>query len=309
MLFLKITNPIPSQMVMGGILYTQNYKKVEEKAISKAEDVEKYVRPSDLPVLNNRNIYSVIRFFSQNYQNKVSEIVLPKELLKSPEETLINYFSVLRDAANIEAGKHAGCGSIGWSETPYPVAYHFLSEPYQKKLSYEEYLESFENILHTSLIKYNEVPVYNNQTGMLRYFIEIETIGGSEKNIANFTYYYGFIDLIKEDDQYKISSIEYTGENYLCAPMHGWSHDAEASVQIRYGGWCDLIKELYPTIQNGYEKNIYFAGTDGNDYLIVFFQLTNDTDIEIAQYKKNKDGTWELIKLDPEKCIKDKNRQ
>ncbi|MBU3072308.1 hypothetical protein [Clostridium estertheticum] len=53
----------------------------------------------------------------------------------------------------------------------------------------------------------------------------------------------------------------------------------------------------------------YFAeietikGTDGSDYKFVFFQLTNDTDIEIAQYKKDEKGNWNLIKSDPGKCL------
>jgi hypothetical protein len=295
-------------MVMGGILFTHNFDDVDQKAISKSLDVETYFRPSASPVLNDRNVYSAQHFFEQYFQKKASEIVLPMELLESPEETIINYFSVLRDAAYWEEGKGAGCGTIGQSTTPYPMAYNFLSTSYQKKLSYEQYLDSFKNILHTSLIKYKKVPVYDNRSGILRYFVEIETIGGSEKHVANFTYYYGFVDLVKEDSQYKISNLEFTGEDYLCAPMHGWSHDAEGSVEVRYGGWCKLIRELYPTIQNGYVKHIYFAGNDGYDYMIEFFHLTNDTDIEIAQYRKNKEGDWDLIKLDPEECIKDNIR-
>ncbi len=308
LLFLRYNLPRDANMVMGGILYTQDYKDEDEKAIRKSEDVETYVRPSDLPVLNDRYVYSSIRFFNEYFQKKASEIVLPKELMSSPEETIINYFSVLREAANIEKGKHAGCGSIGWGTTPYPLAYNFLAASYQNKLSYEKFLDSFKNILHTSLIKYKDIPVYDNTTGMKRYFVEIETIGGSEASIANFTYYYGFVDLSKEEDQYKISNLEFIGEDYLCAPMHGWYHDAEGSVQVRYGGWCKLIKEQYPTIQNGYVKHIYFAGTDDYDYMIEFFHLTNDIDIEIAQYRKSKAGDWELIKLDPEKCIEDNAR-
>ncbi|MDF2942066.1 MAG: hypothetical protein K0S01_924 [Herbinix sp.] len=308
LLFQRNYHPHTTKMVMGGFISIQSFDDEDEKPITINKDVETYFRPSDLPVLNNRYVYSSTRFFNQYFQKKPSEIVLPKELFESPEETIINYFSVLRDAANWEPGKNAGCGTLGQSTTPYPVAYNFLTTSYQKKVSYEQYLASFKNILHTSLIKYREVPIYDNPSGILRYFVEIETIGGSDKNVANFTYYYGFVDLIKENNQYKISNLEFTGEDYLCAPYHGWSYDAEGSVEVRYGGWCKLIKEQYPTIQNGYIKHIYFAGTDGNDYLIEFFHLTNDTDIEIAQYRKNKDNDWKLIQLDPEKCIKDNTR-
>lgn len=66
---------------------------------------------------------------------------------------------------------------------------------------------------------------------------------------------------------------------------------------------------MYPTEQDGFIKKIYFKGTDGNDYLIVFYHLTNDTDIEIAQYIKSQGkDEWKLIKLDPEKCL-EKNKK
>lgn len=290
------------KMVMGGVLRIQNYDEGGKKLIRKSEDVETYFRPSDLPVLNDRDIFSAASFLDQ-YLQSGSDILLPEELTASPEETIVNYFSVLREAANVEEGKNAGCGTIGLSKTPYEVAYNFLSAEYREKFSYEQYLASFQNILHTSLLKYRKVPIYNNSGGRMRYFVELETIGGTGENIANFTYYYGFIDLYREKGGYKISNLEFTGEDFLCAPYHGWSYNAESSVQIRYGGWCKLIKELYPTIQEGYVKHIYFTGTDKKDYLIEFLQLTNDTDIEIAQYRKDKDGEWELIKLDPEDCL------
>lgn len=53
----------------------------------------------------------------------------------------------------------------------------------------------------------------------------------------------------------------------------------------------------------GYEKKVYFKGTDNNDYMIVFYTLTNDNDIEIAQYMKVSDGVWNRIELDPNKCL------
>lgn len=292
------------EMVMGGTL---NKIIDDENGIAESEytDVEKYFRPSELPVLNDR--YTSMRFFDDYFEKKASELKLPGQLFKTPEDTIINYFSILREAANPRKGTNTGCGTLGNAGIPYPVAYNFLSSSYQKKLSYDKFLETFKNILHISLIKYREVPVYDNTSGIQRYFVEIETIEGSDKNMAYFAYYYGFVDLVNEDGLYKISNLDFYGEDFLCAPYHGWSHDAEGSVQVRYGGWCSFIEEMYPVQQDGYIKNIYFKGKDGNDYLIQFFQLTNDTDIEIAQYRKREDGKWELIKLDPNECIKDKS--
>jgi hypothetical protein len=296
------------RLIMGGQFYKQESKQFDEIEVSKVStekrEGEKYFRPSKLPILNDRKFKS--DFFHEFYKKKTSEITLPNELLQTPEDTIINYFSILKHAANHQEGKSAGCGTLGYSRTPYPVAYNFLTSTYQEQLDYDSYLKSFENILHINLIKVKRVPGDEKHPNDMRYFVEIETIEGSEKDVAYFAYYYGYIYISKEESQYKISDIQFHGENYLCAPYHGWSYIAEAVVDIKYGDWCSLVKERYPTQQEGYVKNIYFKGTDGNDYLFVFFQLTNDTDIEIAQYKKTAEGKWELIRLDPEKCLDNK---
>ncbi|MDD3503433.1 MAG: hypothetical protein PHE63_05050 [Eubacteriales bacterium] len=282
-----------------------HYEAVKALA-TKQIDAEKYFRPSKVPVLNNRDFRS--DFFNDYWGKETAEITLPDYLLKTPEDTVINYFSILRQAANPQMGKGAGCGTLGYARTPYPVAYKFLSSTYQEKLNYNQYLESFENILHINLIKLQRVPTDKKHPSSMRYFIEVETIEGSEKDVAYFAYYYGYVYILSEGNLYRISDLEFHGEDYLCAPYHGWSYMAEAVVDIKYGNWCSLVKERYPTQQDGFVKRIYFKGTDGNDYLIEFFQLTNDTDIEIAQYKKSTSGKWELIKLDPNKCLEKKNR-
>lgn len=270
-----------------------------------SQDVETYVRPSTLPVLNDR--FTNMDFFSQWEMEPSVKPALPDYLFQTPDDLILNYFSILREAAYPVEGKYAGCGTIGNAQMPYPIAYQFLSSDYQRTFPYEEYLKTFENILHISLIKMVQVPVYQEADNLIRYFVEFETIQGSDQDgLAYFAYYYGFIDLIKENNQYKISNLEFYPENYLCAPMHGWAYDAELSTSIRYGDWCSLIEKQYPMQQEGFIKRIYFHGKDGNDYMILFFQLTNDTDIEIAQYRKQPDGVWELVHFDPAKCIENK---
>lgn len=203
--------------------------------------------------------------------------------------------------------KGAGCGTLGYARIPYPVAYKFLSPEYQRRFNYNQYLKSFENILHINLIKLKRIATDEKHPNSMKYFVEIETIEGSKKDVAYFAYYYGYLYILKERNKYKISDLQFYGENYLCAPYHGWSYMAEDVVGIEYGGWCKLVKEIYPTQQDGFVKRIYFKDTDENDYLIEFFQLTNDTNIEIAQYKKSADEEWELIELYPKKCLEKKN--
>lgn len=262
---------------------------------------EKYFRPSKLPALNTRNFG--YKFF-ENYQNKdVNSLDLPEVLFKSPEETIINYFSVLREADRMTEKRISGCGTIGLSGMPYPVAYDFLSSDYKSKLSYEKFLKSFEGIGHINLIKLSKVSNLINNKNQ-KFFVEIEVLEGSETGQTHFAYYYEYIYLSNLHNAYKISDISVFGEDFLCAPYHGWTHDAEISVDTRYGNWCHLIKQRYPAQKNGYIKKVYFKGNDNKDYLIEFFILANGTDLEFAQFIRGVSGKWQQISLDPEKCVK-----
>lgn len=294
-----------SKMLMGGQFSRQfNEAEINEAGVGE-RDVEKYFRPSRLSILNDRSFST--DFLWDYHEQEPSTIILPYNLLKTPEDTIINYFSVLRHGENLTEGKSGGCGTVGFSKIPFPTAYAFLTPEYQQKISYNQYLKSFEGIGHTNLIKLRRIPADEKHPNNICYFVEIETIEGSDRNVTYFAYYYGYIYIAKEGNGYKIAHMEFIGEDFLCAPYHGWAHNAEASVDIRYGGWCKMIKDRYPAQQSGYVKKVFFRGTDGNDYFIEFFQLTNDTDVEIAQYKKTAAGKWKLIKLDPHKCL-EKNK-
>ncbi|MEH7381213.1 hypothetical protein V7138_12200 [Bacillus sp. JJ1533] len=258
---------------------------------------QKYFRPSCMKALNLR--FSDWKFFDPYYEKTHDQIQLPPELTKTLEETLINYFSILREAAS--TGVRA-CGSIGQGDQPFPIAYNFLSKAYQHKLSYEKYVDSFAGIGHTSLIKLCRVPAGE---GEIRYFYEIETILLAEDLMVEyFGYYYGFIELVHEKDGFRIADLSKIGEDFLCAPYHGWDHDGEAVVDIKFGEWCKMIQYKYPTITNGYVKNICFRGKDGADYCILFLKLTNGTDVEIAQFRKAGNEPWKQVHIKPEEeCV------
>lgn len=303
-------------IVVGGVNFIKN-KKSEDifigsnylpyECLANGEDYiitedkdEKYFRPSNLPIINNKE--EVSKLIDSEYNKEYSNIKIPSDLLKTPEDTILNYFSLLREAANPVEGKNIGCGTLGSANQPYKIAYNFFTEEYKEKISFKNYEKSFENIAHINLIKLKEVPSKNKNE--LKYFFEIETIEGSDKDVAYFAYYYGFINVYKVDNAYKISNIDIKGENYLCTPYHGWANNGELSVEIRYGNWCKLVKTMGKTEVDGYEKKVYFEATDNNEYMIVFYTLTNDNDAEVAQYVKSKEGTWTNIELDPNKCLK-----
>lgn len=108
-------------------------------------------------------------FFAPYYDKTPDQIQVPSELTRTPEDTLLNYFSILREAENM-GGR--SCGTIGQAHTPFPIAYNFLSKEYQNKLSYEDYFNSFARIGHTSLLKLCRVP---DEKHRIRFFYEIET--------------------------------------------------------------------------------------------------------------------------------------
>lgn len=293
-------------LIMGGVNLTLECEEIEVDTSTNQVNynLEKYFRPSNLKIINTKSY----ELFDENYGKKYNEVVLPSELFKTPNDTIINYFSILREAANPSKDNLTGCGTIGYAKEPYPIAYNFLTDNYKKEVPYNKYLNSFKNILHINLIKLREVPSDKNSPNSLKYFFELETIQGSDKPIGTFIYYYGYIYLDKEDVGYKISNINYFGENYLCAPYHGWSYDAESIIDIEYGDWCSLVKEKLNTEIDGYEKRIYFKGTDGADYYVLFYELTNGYDIKISDYKKGPDGNWVQINIDTKKCL-EKNKK
>lgn len=291
-------------LILGGS-YLEEPKIEEDIRVENENNIyslERFFRPSNMTILNTkRNILSI-----NDYDKSSSNIKINKELLKTPKDTIINYFSILRESANPLYNTQTGCGTLGDARDPYTLAYNFLSKSYKEKVPYKEYFMSFENQLHINLIKLNEVPPDKNRPNDIKYFVELEVIEGTDKPKGVFAYYYGYIYLEKEDDVYKIKDMMYAPENYLCAPYHGWSWDAKSLVEIEYGGWCSLVDGEVIVKDDGYERKVYFKDKDKNEYYVLFYQLTNGVDIKIADYKKNKDGKWELIYIDTKKCLENK---
>jgi hypothetical protein len=293
------------KLILGG-KYIKESRLKENKDLEENEEksnLERFFRPSKTPIINDK----IEESFYNIYGTDTTNFKIPNKFLKTPEDTIINYFSILREAANPIENSKTGCGSLGDTKAPYPIAYKFLSNSYKEKVSYNNYLKSFENTLHINLIKANQIGSDENRPNIIKYFVEIETIEGTNEQKGVFAYYYGYIYLKKEGEVYKIIDMNYTPENYLCAPYHGWSYDAKAFVEIEYGDWCSLIDGEVNIEEKGYEKKVYFKDKDLNEYYVLFYQLTNGVDIKISDYKKNKDGNWEQVYINPEKCLDKKN--
>ena len=297
-----------NKYILGGNLVDESIIDEDLQVVDSKEenyDLERFFRPSDMAILNDDNLNILKEFYAQNPY----KMNLPSKPFRSGKDTVVNYFNVLREAANPIESNETGCGSLGDFKEPYPVAYNFLSKSYQKELSYNDFLDSFKNILHINLIKVNNVAADKDNPDLLKYFVELEVIEGSTENKGLFAYYYGYIYLDKEDESYKIVKMNYSSENYLCAPYHGWAYDAQSFVEVEYGNWCSLVDGDVIVNEEGYEKRAYYKDKDDNEYYVLFYELTNGVDKKIADYKKNKDNEWEVIYINPEKCIEDKESQ
>lgn len=254
---------------------------------------EKYFRPSKLDSINTVDFDA---FILEKQSDDPEKITLPKPFTDTPSNTIINFFSVLREA-NQGASMKVGCGTVGLEALPYPFSYAFLSSALKEQLPYDSFLKLFENIYHINLIKMTYLPDMEPSDHSYLFLIEFETIEGE-----CFCYYYGYLEVIFENDTYLINSLSFDKEDFFCAPYHGWQHNAELAVEIMYHNWCNLILKQYPTQQEEYIKRIMVDGTDGNQYLFVFFTLTNGTDIEIGQYKKE-NNEWIKVTITPSKCL------
>ena len=296
------------QYIFGGRLKNESIIAADLQVVDSQEeyyDLERFFRPSDMSILNNENLNNLKEFYDKNPY----KIDLPSNPFRSGKDTVVNYFNVLREAANPSENNDTGCGTLGDAKPPYPVAYNFLSKSYQKKLPYKEFLQSFKDILHINLIKVNNVAPDEDKPNLLKYFVELEVIEGSTKEKGLFAYYYGYIYLDKEENGYKIVDMNYTPENYLCAPYHGWAYDAKRFVEIEYGNWCSLLDGDVIVNEDGYEKRAYYKDKENNEYYVLFYELTNGVDKKIADYKKNKDNKWEVVYIYPEKCIENKTKE
>lgn len=297
-----------NKYILGGNLVEESIIDEDLEVVDSKEeyyDLERFFRPSDMAILNDDNL-NVLKEF---YNNNPYKMELPSKPFRSGKDTVINYFNVLREAANPLEENETGCGSLGEVKAPYPVAYNFLSKSYQKELSYKDFLDSFKNILHINLIKVNNVPSDEDNPDLLKYFVELEVIEGTKESKGMFAYYYGYIYLDKEDNGYRIVKMDYSGENYLCAPYHGWAYDAQTFVEVEYGNWCSLVDGDVIVNEDGYQKRAYYKDKDDNEYYVLFYELTNGVDKKIADYKKNADDEWEVIYINPEKSIEKKNTE
>ncbi|MCT4594987.1 MAG: hypothetical protein N4A57_12060 [Anaeromicrobium sp.] len=267
-------------------------------------DGERFQRPSKEPALKLKYEYKGYEGLYKDLLPPYIPIEYPQKYNK-PTDVINAYYSILKDASNT-IGYNGGCGTVGRSRTPYPFAYELLSSETKEEISLNKFIDSFSGIGHTTLLKLYSAfqPPYTPENTKY-YMVEIEIITGppyskeEEYKPTYFAYYYGILTTIYDEEEgWKIKSVDYIPEDFLCAPWHGWDWDSKALVQIVYGNWYKLIDKIDEVEKKDSYISMYAKGKD-NEYRFDFIRITNGEDILIHEYIKVNDKWKEVNLLKP----------
>lgn len=215
-----------------------------------------------------------------------------------PDEAVLAYYAILKEASNME-GYTGGCGTVGQAAYPYAYAYQLLSDGYRQAQPLSAFTDSFQGIGHITLL--NLATLHESEENAVL-FAELEFItglkeGGEEtENGAQtqFHYYYAVVDLINETG-WQIENIRYYAEDFLCAPYHGWSYDAQAVVDIVYRENLQLVDRIAEVKKTAGRIYVYAEGS-GQTYRFAFIRLTNGYDILAHEYIYD-NGAWREVQL------------
>lgn|GEM_PF-1179010 len=291
----------PDQQTAGGNIHFSDCPEQGVQALSGSTGAllnEEFHRPSKQPALPNPYAYA-------DFETADHQPPLISEIFHTPEEVILAYFGILENAANM-GGYSGGCGTIGDATQPYPYAYELLTPESRSEMSLEQFIASFAGIGHITLLSLYPAYAPPETPPYLQYYmVEIETITGRNKQDGNgqgsyFAYYYGIVTVEETGEGgYKIKRIDYLPEDFLCAPYHGWSYDAEALVNIVYGENLRLIDAVEKIGQQDGWIHVYAAG-NGRQYRFDFVRLTNGYDI-LLQENMLVDGEWQATQLLPDR--------
>lgn len=293
--FTFIPQEAKNKYVMGGHIYDEKINTDQvQQTVNPATDIsdERFRRPSRQPELQNPYTF-------KKFEKDIPGFPLINDKFDSPEKAAKAFFGILRDAANMSDYK-GGCGTIGNAMGPYPYAYELLTEKAQKSMSLKQFTDSFEGKGAITLLKLYPAYAPAGTPPDTKYLMfEIEAITGpSQKDPrafaddgSYFAYYYGIITL-KNDPKtgWKIESIDYLPEDFLCAPMHGWAYYADTMVGVIYKDWYQLIDKIDRIEMQGDRVYVYASGK-GKEYRFDFVRLTNGHDIMLHENIKQ-NGKW-----------------
>lgn len=266
---------------------------------------EQYHRPSKSLLLENPFHYQLFVSNESDY------------IFKTPTDVIYAFYGILKEASNMK-GYIGGCGSIGYGDDPYKIAYKLLDKNVAKYISLEQFIETFEGTGHVSLLKFYKLPADPQDENRRHFMIEVELITGPkqpededdiETLITYFAYYYGVVTVINDGNGWHIHKIKYYPEDFLCAPYHSWFYDSRAIIQNVYINDLRLLQSINKVTVNN-DVILYYCSNNQQHYRLDFIRLTNGHDILLNESILLADDTyreiqligkgWEHFKLTPE---------
>lgn len=296
---INLSTKSSNKIISGGVLHPSLHDSDEFIPVMNQENdisSERFQRPSkELPYPNP--------YTFKDFRKDNGKPPMAAKKFENPEDLILAYYGILREASNM-LGYSGGCGTIGWSRSPYPYSYELLTKAKQKEMPFNQFVDSFKGIGYTTLLKL--LPAHappDTPHGTEYYMIEIEIITGAKVNTdkeydqgSQFAYYYGLITVENTPDEgWKIKDIDYIPEDFLCAPWHHWFYLSDAVVQIVYGHNLKLIDKIDRTEQKDNMISIYASG-NGKSYRFDFVRLTNGYDILLHEYILD-NGDWKETSL------------
>lgn len=305
-----------SHIAIGAFIHAEKESVSESARVESDKDEtyeweERFQRPSKLPALKLK--YN----FVPKDEDKVPPYIADgfPGAYRSPEDVIHAYYAILKNAANMN-GYSGGCGTILWMNIPYPYAYTLFSDELKEKLTLGEFKDSFKGIGRMNLLHLE--PAYEaagTLDNIKHYFTEVEVLKGhkekgEDETVLNqpnyFEYYYGIITTeYTEKKGWKIKSVDYLPEIYLCHPLHGWDYYYDWMIEIIYNDWYGMnLKIDYTEVENNYIK--VYASNGNEKYRFDFIRLTNGDDVLLHEYVKE-NNEWKetaILKPDDEKYYK-----
>ncbi|MEJ8553364.1 hypothetical protein [Tepidibacter sp. Z1-5] len=309
-IILKSTYFNESQIIIGAFIHSEKESKYEDDLYefnsNKSYELdERFQRPSKLSSVKLK-----YNFRRPKDKGEVPPYVAEgfPTIYQTPEDVIHGYYAILKSAANM-MGYEGGCGTIAWMDSPYPYAYRLLSDDIKDNITLEEFKDSFKgtgamNLLHLE-------PAYeptNTPDSIKYYFTEVEALKGHPYKKGEtygtqpnyFEYYYGIVTTeYNKKDGWKIKSVDYLPEIYLCHPFHGWNYDYDSIIGVIYNNWYGMDLKIDNTdIENNYIQ--VYASNQDNEYKFDFIRLTNGDDVLLHEYIKENDKWKEVSILRPD---------
>ena len=213
-----------------------------------------------------------------------------------PEDVAHGYFALLGLASNLE-GYSGGCGTVGYGVTPYPYAWGLFTDEARKEMSLDDFMDSFAGVGAFTPLKL--IPLAGNDQEQ-SYYVEVEYIQTGRQSTkpqpTYFAYCYGLMTVRHTGDGWRIASVDYLPEDFLCAPYHGWDWDAESFVSIVYGDWYGLVEQIDRVDRQDGIITVFASGV-GHEYRFQFVRMANGTDRLIGEQQLDSAGHWREASL------------